>query len=305
MTAEQRRKNLRPPQPGAHVVLDTDTYNEIDDQFALSWLLLSPELETKALYAAPFFNENSTGPEDGMRKSYEEIHRLLGLLGREAPVFLGSPGYLPDEKTPVPSPAAEDLVRRAREYSPENPLYVAAIGAITNVASALLLDPAIAESMVVVWLGGNAHHWPDGREFNLTQDIAAARVVMGSGVPFVQLPCAGVVDRLSTTRPELEAWLKGKNPLADYLAENTIQAAESYAKGSAWSRVIWDVSAVAWLLDRDQRLVGTSVEPLLLPGYGHRYEPGPDGLEMGYVYRVDRDGVFTQLFRQLQSLGHV
>ena len=299
MTAEQRRKNLCPPRPGAHVVLDTDTYNEIDDQFALSWQMLSPELNTKALYAAPFFNENSTGPEDGMRRSYEEIHKLLGLLGRDAPVFPGSPRYLPDEKSPVPSPAAEDLARRAEGYSPENPLYVAAIGAITNVASAILLNPRVAENTVVVWLGGNGRHWPDGREFNLSQDIAAARVVMASGVPFVQLPCGGVVDRLSTTRPELEHWLKGKNPLASYLAENTIQAAESYGKGTAWSRVIWDVSTVAWLLDREARMVSTQIVPMCLPGYGHQYEDGPEGLEMGYVYRVDRDRVFTRMFQCL------
>ena len=181
MTAEQRRKNLCPPRPGAHVVLDTDTYNEIDDQFALSWLMLSPELNTKALYAAPFFNENSTGPEDGMRRSYEEIHKLLGLLGRDAPVFLGSPRYLPDEKSPVPSPAAEDLARRAEGYSPENPLYVAAIGAITNVASAILLNPRVAENTVVVWLGGNGRHWPDGREFNLSRGGQALHHQTGAG----------------------------------------------------------------------------------------------------------------------------
>ena len=299
MTAEQRRKNLLPPQPGAHVVLDTDTYNEIDDQFALSWLMLSPELETKALYAAPFYNGNSTGPEDGMRKSYEEIRKLLGLLGREAPVFPGSPRYLPDERTPVPSPAAEDLARRAAGYSPERPLYVAAIGAITNVASALLLDPSIRENMVVVWLGGNARHWPDSREFNLVQDIAAARVVMGSGTPFIQLPCAGVTDRLSTTRPELEYWLKGKNPLAEYLAENTIRAAEGYGRGTAWSRVIWDVSAVAWLLDRKRELLRSEILPLRLPGYGGGYEREAEGIEMGYVYGADRDAIFTRLFRRL------
>ena len=52
------------------VVLDTDTYNEIDDQYALSYLVKSGDkLHLKAVYAAPFFNEKSTGPEDGMEKS--------------------------------------------------------------------------------------------------------------------------------------------------------------------------------------------------------------------------------------------
>ncbi|MFR6279053.1 MAG: hypothetical protein ACLULM_09380, partial [Acutalibacter sp.] len=120
------------------VVLDTDTYNEVDDQFALSYLLASQDqLRVKALYAAPFFNENSTGPADGMEKSYQEILKLLGLAGCQElrdVVFRGSASYLPDEGTPVPSPAAEDLARRAMGYSPEAPLYVVAIGALTNIA---------------------------------------------------------------------------------------------------------------------------------------------------------------------------
>ena len=108
------------------------------------------------------------------------------------------------------------------ERSEEQPLYVIAIGAITNVASAILLEPKIIEKIVLVWLGGNAHDWTDNKEFNLYQDVAAARVVFGCGVPLVQLPCAGVVSGFRTTGPELEYWLRGKNKLCDYL-DNRLQ----------------------------------------------------------------------------------
>ena len=78
MTAEQRIKNLSVPTGPIDVVLDTDTYNEIDDQFALAYLLRSTEkLNTKAIYAAPFFNQHSEGPADGMERSYEEIKKIL------------------------------------------------------------------------------------------------------------------------------------------------------------------------------------------------------------------------------------
>lgn len=300
MTSSDFIRNLGVPAGPVDVVLDTDTYNEIDDQFALAYLLRSKEkLRTKALYAAPFFNENSAGPEDGMLKSFDEIFKVLDLLGEAAPVFKGSPRYLADERTPVPSPAAEDLARRAREYSPEQPLYVVAIGAITNIASAILLETAVAENTVVVWLGGHAHHWGDAKEFNLIQDVAAARVVMGSGVPFVQLPCYGVVSEFATSRPELEYWLKGKGALADYLCENTIQAAESYAKGAAWTRVIWDVTAVAWLLNDEGRFMSSRLQPVSLPGYSGQYEQNPNGRWMRYVYKINRDALFTDLFRKL------
>lgn len=70
MTFEQYVKNLEVPQNNIDVVLDTDAYNEVDDQFALAYLLKSPEkLAVKAVYAAPFFNENSTSSEDGMEKA--------------------------------------------------------------------------------------------------------------------------------------------------------------------------------------------------------------------------------------------
>ncbi len=82
-----------------------------------------------------------------------------------------------------------------------------AIGAVTNIASALLLNPEIADNIVIVWLGGHARHWHDTKEFNMMQDIAAARVVMGSSAPFVQLPCFGVVSEFSVSAPELRHWL--------------------------------------------------------------------------------------------------
>ena len=116
MTQEQRMKNLQVPTGHFDVVLDTDACNEIDDQFAISYLLRSSNRCTvKALYAAPYFNKRSNSPADGMEKSYLELFRLLELLGEEKPVLRGSPNYLPDEKTPVISDAARDLAARALE----------------------------------------------------------------------------------------------------------------------------------------------------------------------------------------------
>ena len=116
-----------------------------------------------------------------MEKSYDEILHILKLNGRSdlnEIVYRGSTRYLPDEKTPVISPAAEDMVERSRDYDAQNPLVIVAIGAITNVASAILLDPTILERVVIVWLGGNCNEWHDYHEFNLEQDVAAARIVL-------------------------------------------------------------------------------------------------------------------------------
>ena len=303
MTEAQRIKNLSVPEGPVDCVLDTDTYNEIDDQFALSLMMKHEKFRVKALYAAPFFNGNSSSPEDGMEKSYDEILNLLTLMGMEDKkdiVYRGSRTYLPDETTPVPSPAAEHLCTLAMEYTAENPLYVVAIGAITNVASALLLKPEIAERIVLVWLGGHDKSWPDTKEFNLWQDVAAARVIFGCGAPVVQLPCMGVVSAFYTTQPELEFWLRGKNALCDYLIDHTVEEAESYAAGRVWSRVIWDVTAAAWLLNDNDCFMSSVLEPAPIPEYDGYYAcTTRNRPTIRRVTHINRDALFGELFRVL------
>ncbi|MBR6935250.1 MAG: nucleoside hydrolase [Clostridia bacterium] len=306
MTQEQFLKNLSVPAGDIDCVLDTDTYNEIDDQFALSLMVKSPKLHIRALLAAPFFNSNSTSPEDGMERSYDEILNLLELMGRKdlkQIVFKGSRTYLPDENTPVDSPAADMLVELALTYTPEKPLYVVAIGAITNVASALLKKPEIKENIVVVWLGGHSEQWFDTNEFNMMQDVAAARVVMGCGCPVVQLPCMGVASTFYVSGPELEYWLKGQNPLCDYLVRHTVEAANAYANGRVWSRVIWDVTAVAWLLNDGDRFMFSEVIPALIPQYDHHYSHDVRRHPMRRVTFINRDALMQELVEALRRNG--
>jgi inosine-uridine nucleoside N-ribohydrolase len=308
MTDRELLRNLARPSGRIDVVLDTDTYNEIDDQYALAYLLRSPErLDLKAVYAAPFLNEKSTSPEDGMEKSHGEILRILDLAGSgslAASAFKGSRHYLQDETAPEPSPAARDLAARAMAYSAEKPLYVAAIGAITNVASALLVNPGIRDRIVIVWLGGNAWDWGDNAEFNMRQDVAAARVVFGCGAPLVQLPCMGVVSAFTTTGPELVKWLGGRNALCDYLVDRTVREAESYAAGRVWSRPIWDVTAVGWLLDERGEMMLDRLEHSPIPQYDHHYSFDHTRHLMKYVYHINRDRLFGDLFRKLAGEGN-
>ena len=303
MNQEQFLRNLNCPSGTVDLVLDTDTYNEIDDQYALAYLLAcGGKLRVKGLCAAPFFNQHSTSPADGMRKSYDEILHLLKLAGREdlnSAVYRGSEAYMQDEATPVPSPAASFLADLAGQYTPEHPLYIVAIGAITNVASALLLNPDMRENTVIVWLGGHALHLPDTHEFNMQQDVAAARIVFGCGVPLVQLPCSGVVDRFAASRYELEHWLLGKNPLCDYLVQHTVEEAESYAAGRPWTRVIWDVTAVAWLMNDRGQFMDEELRVSPIPEYDHHYAFDNRRHFIKYVTAIHRDALFEDLFTRL------
>lgn len=294
-------QRLSKPTGRIDVVLDTDTYNEIDDQFALAYLICSGEkLNLKAICAAPFYNSKSKDPADGMEKSFQEIHHILDLMGKKeyaGCVYRGSTRWLEDEKTPVESEAARKLTELAMEYTPENPLYIAAIGAITNVASAMLMKPDIIDRIVLVWLGGNAHEWPDNQEFNCLQDVAAARVVFDSGAALVQLPCAGVVSAFTTCAGELEMFLRGKNRLCDYLVDIVERDGAAESPYKTWTRAIWDVTAVGWLLGGDfmkDRLV-----PSPIPQYDHHYSFNPDRHMIRYVYSINRDALFEDLFKKL------
>lgn len=295
-------KKLEKPKGRIDVVLDTDTFNEVDDQFAMAYMFRSDEkLDVKAVYATPFLNEKSDSPEDGMNKSYDEILKLLDLLERndfKDKVYKGSSDFMSSETEPIISDAASDLAKRAMEYSEEKPLYVVAIGAITNIASALLINPEIRDRIVVVWLGGNAHHWHWNVEFNLTQDIDAARVLFGCGVAVVQLPCMGVVSAFSISGPELKEHLQGKNKLADYLATTVFNEVKKYdTLLPTWTRTIWDVTAVAWLLDED--FMSSSVVPSPIPEYTHRYSFDSNRHPIRYVNAIHRDYLYADLIEKI------
>ncbi len=279
------------------VVLDTDTYNEVDDQFALAHLLMSPDrINLEAVYAAPFFlpycNDRSTSPVDGMEKSYEEILRVLELVPTPQPpkVFRGSTQFISGASQPVESPAALDLVQRAMKV-PGEKLYVLAIAAPTNVASALLLEPKIAEKIVVVWLGGQAPYWPHTREFNLEQDIHASRVLLDSNVPLVLLPCYPVTSHLITTVAELEQQLAPHSKLGAYLT-NIVRDYKGNPPG--WSKNVWDISASAWMINPDWVKTDEQPSPVLKDDFTWQLDPHRRTIHI--ARQLDRDAIFADFF---------
>ena len=302
LTQAQMSKMLMCPDGPIDMVLDTDAYNEIDDQYAIAYAVRAKEkLCVKAFYAAPFTNQLSSGPADGMVKSFHEIKQVLKLAGEGGyPVYRGSQRYLPDEKTPVLSDAARDLAERAMAYTPERPLYAVSIAAITNIASALLLRPEIADRIVVVWTGCHAPHWEDNYEFNCRQDVAAARAVFDSGVPLVILPAQGLVSCVTTTGPELEHWLRGRNQLCDYLVDRTVSAGSEGAEGRPWSRTIWDVTAVGWLMnDEKKQLIRDRTVPRPIPEYSHHLSWDLRRPPCKMAYHINRDGLLYDLFSHI------
>jgi purine nucleosidase len=287
-------ERLAPPRGRVRAVLDTDTYNEIDDQFALAYAVLAGSFDLEAVYAAPFHNDRSSGPENGMEKSYAEIQRVLAKLegrGRALPgrVLKGSRRFMEAAGKPVESEAARDLVERASLG--KGPLYVLAIGAITNVASALVMEPGIRDRIVVVWLGGQPSSWHTAFEFNLKQDLFASQTTFDCGVPLVHVPCKNVAEHLRVTMPELEHHIGGRNALCDYLVDIT---RDHMARRKSQSKVIWDISTVAWLRNPEWLPSNIVHSPRLTPAFTYSHDASRHFIRQ--AFDVNRDAIFADLY---------
>ncbi len=298
--------NLSYPEKPIDVVLDTDAYCEIDDQFAISYMLgCSEKINIKAIYAAPFLVEGrSKTPREGMERSYKEIITLLKLANREDLidcVLRGCTDYLDDEKASLFSEASANIVQLALQHSPQNPLYVVAIACLTDVASALLMNPDIAQNIVIVWLGGHCIDHPHTKEFNMFQDIAAARVVFKSEAPLVQLPCEGVVSHFDISVAELEYYLRGKSPLCDYLLDSMREETDKLDEGILPSRVIWDVTAVGWLMNDNLQFMRQKLIPSYLPDYNGKYSSTEIGKPINYIYSINRRALLQDMIKRISK----
>jgi purine nucleosidase len=309
LSSAERIERLERPaaDDSVDLVLDTDAYNEVDDQFAIAHALRS-EHTVEALYAAPFHNQRSEGPGDGMAQSYDEIERVLDRMGESRPVFRGATRYMDHAEDAVESPAVSDLIERAHTDR-DGPLYVVAIGAATNVASALAADPSIVEEVVVVWLGGTPHGWHTASEFNLSQDVPAARVLFDSGVPLVQVPTVNVSEHVRTTVPELRALFGEGTGAGDASADAENEGIGPFlvdrvadyegASGTAWSKVIWDLAATAVLATPDAVETVRASSPILTDEETWSRDDARHDVRV--ARRVDRDAVFADLVDRLDD----
>ncbi|WP_337174983.1 exo-alpha-sialidase [Paludisphaera sp.] len=230
----------QPPAPGGEkpfVYIDTDMAAEVDDPFAVYRALIAPEFEIVGLSSIGW-----QGPLDfpvntrASQRMNEEMLSLLGLRDRVShPIGAMSP--MPGPETPVDSPAARDLIARARAVPEGRKLQVFVLGAYTNVASALLLDPAIKEKMTVHVMG---FRFDDERltptESNTRGDLHAAAHLLKCGVELKAM-VNSTLRHFQWSKADVDAHFKGKGGVRDYLVDRW----ESYAPRDP-ERTLWDIA---------------------------------------------------------------
>ena len=198
-----------------NVILDTDTYNECDDQFALAYLLKNQyKFNIEAITVAPYSHQSrNVSVREGQKLSYNEILKICKWLNFNInnKVFKGSTDYICNGYNET-----NDSVNKIVEIALKNDkTYI--FGAITNIALAIKKEPKIIGKIEIIWLGGNELGYKDNLEYNFRQDVEAVKIVLESQVKLTILPCKNIVSNLRIDINTLKENIGNKSELCDYL----------------------------------------------------------------------------------------
>lgn len=296
-------QSTRPLAHRRRVIVNTDAKNEADDQYAIVHALLSPSLDVRGLVAA-HFGDHPGRSSQSMLDSRAEIDLLLKLMDLQGRVRVdnGAPHALPSESVPVDSAGARIIIEEAMRED-AGPLFVAFLGPLTDMASAILLDPTIVDrDIVVIWIGGVGYGGVEtysGVEFNLGNDIAAANVVFDSGITLWQVP-SNVYSQVSVGYAELEEKIGGTSSLADYLIKQMVEWNATHHPEPIESRSLGDSPAISLMLYPR----GGQFRVVPAPRFGQEghYLPG-SGHPIRVVEAVDVRFLLEDMFAKIRRFG--
>ena len=307
--------------PGAvpRVIFDTDfALPPQDDGLALALALNSPELEIVGITTvAGNFN---------LARANADVLRMLEITGHEnlrvhaganrpmvhvkdefataqhgewwsdAPPAAPPGGFA--RKTLDPEPAVDFMIRTVMENRGQ--IEVIALGPLTNVAMAILRQPAFAAAVKrMVIMGGAIAALPDGAgnvtpnaEFNFWVDPEAARIVLRSGIP-IELSTLNVSRKTGLTREWYERLVATETPLTQMIKS---QMDEVFVKTPNRALLMFDEVAVASAIDpslvkTEQLIVDVDIAHGINYGVsvgGRRPWPGAEGARtMAVQYDLD------------------
>lgn len=285
-----------------YVILDTDMANEVDDRFALTYLMSSLEnIEVEAITIAPFWKSGYAADltiSEGTELSYQTTLKILDMIGASSykdRVYKGATAYMEEASD-------NEAVSKIIEISKKNEkTTIVAIGAITNVALAIQKEPSIIDKIEIIWLGGNSFLSHQNEEFNFRQDIKAVRTVFESKAKLTVIPCRNVASNLVTTSFELEHYLLASN-IGRYLCEEFKNCKKKHYKepeeeiGS--SKTLWDLSAIAYLLNKDWFVTEKVSCPHILEN--GMYKKTNNRHEITFVNDLFRNKIYHDYFKKME-----
>jgi len=196
------------------LIFDTDANNELDDQFAIAYMLLNGDtFDVKGITV------NATINDTDIQGHYDEAERIMQLcnLKDSLPLLKGAEGNFKEisENFDPTKYDGQDGVDFMLEETKKDSVIIVAVGKLTNIALALKKDPSFAKRTKIVWLGSN---YPKPGEYNQDNDTIAMNYVLNSKIPFemvtVRYGEPSGTDAVSVTKTEVEQKMAGLGPKA-------------------------------------------------------------------------------------------
>lgn len=229
-------------QSTTRLILDADTGNEVDDLYAIARALVEPSWEILALTAAHW--QTSQWAEDNtMENSYRLNQLLVGELGLSVSTLRGGAARMYDWGDQARhSAAAYEIIKQAKTTPEGEKLTVVTLGTLTNVASAIYIDPSIESKIELYWLGTSYDFEQNVLkrvDFNAVMDVQALEILLTSEVEMNVIP-VNVASAMTFTFAEVEEKLLNAHPMGKILVDRWYQ----HLDGSRKERTIWDLALV-------------------------------------------------------------
>ncbi len=233
------------------IIIDTDIGDDIDDAFAVALALRCPELQILGISSA--FGDTATRAKLLDRFLAEDGHP-------EIPVAVGLPSntknrftqrsYAEASQIQRSHPQAVDFILDKIRHYPRQ-ITLVAIGPLTNIGAVMDKDPETFRKLRrVVLMGGSiARRYGDMEnspprgpepEWNIVNDISAAKKLFASGVPVYMMPLDSTQLKLNSANRT--ALFQMKTPLTDALEQ-------LYHQWGQETPTLFDVMTIAYILD--------------------------------------------------------
>lgn len=229
------------------IIVDADTANEVDDLFAITRALMEPSWEVLALNATQW-QASQWAVDNTMEASYRLDLMLLGYLKKQnIKVCRGSINRMFDWGDKAQhSEAAYQIIKQAHAMPAGEKLTLISLGALTNVASAILIDPSIKPKIAVYWLGSSYNfekQQPKHIDFNSVMDIQAVDILTTSDVEMHIIP-NNTAAKMRVKRNDAVKQLKGKHLVTDFLLDYW----DLHYDASYNERTLWDLALIGAMI---------------------------------------------------------
>ena len=251
----QAMRHIWPEGQPIKLILDSDTANEIDDLYAIAYLLAGehPNIDWLGLTSAQWFHVWSG--DSTVYQSQRLNEEILTIAGRAdlphplgADLIMGKPWGDYDARD---SPAAQFIIEQVRALPRDAKLVVMSIGAATNLASAIALEPAIAGRVVAYTLGFrydfDGEFW-NKDEFNIRRDLNAANFLLNNEDLELHVMPISVAIKYTWGREKTFGQLAKAGPMGEYLRARW----EKHGGPDAGQWTMWDVALLQAFLKPEQ-----------------------------------------------------